>query len=444
MKNIKKLPTILGLLILITGLIAGITLINSRQVFKLGANVEATPKNVRLSNITDNSVTVTWTTDIESEGFVKWGTSELSLSKVALGEVNGKSLIHSATIQGINSGSDILFKINSNSKDYDNELIPWKATTYANPPNSTNTFVATGTVLDTNGSTPAKAIVYITVDGVVLSAVTSENGSYVIPISTYINQVVETQAIEISVQSGKSTAQAVIYPSSVKHIPVIIMGRSYDFRTVENLQPGQEPTSQLNVPESIELSSRFEVTKNNSTNSEIKNVTLESVEEGEIVTSTEPEFFGTGPANTEITIEIRSELQTETIKTSNQGRWSWSPPSNLEPGEHTLTIKWRGADGILRTLTRSFVVSAAEGPAFVATPSATPLNQSDPTQTPTSTQTPTQTIVPTAIATIISSPTSIPTNQPVPQTGSLTPTIGLFIMGIGLLFGSIYLAKQNA
>ena len=39
------------------------------------------PKNVRLANITDSSFTVTWTTDIESNGFIKWGKGEFSLSK---------------------------------------------------------------------------------------------------------------------------------------------------------------------------------------------------------------------------------------------------------------------------------------------------------------------------------------------------------------------------
>ncbi len=73
MKRRIKLPTILGVLVLLVGLVAGIFLINKTSVFKLGANVPSTPKNVRFSNITDNSLTVTWTTDIESEGFVKWG-----------------------------------------------------------------------------------------------------------------------------------------------------------------------------------------------------------------------------------------------------------------------------------------------------------------------------------------------------------------------------------
>jgi hypothetical protein len=58
MKRNLKLPTILGVLILFSGLIAGIYLINSSQVFKLSANIEAIPKNVRFSNIINTGLTI--------------------------------------------------------------------------------------------------------------------------------------------------------------------------------------------------------------------------------------------------------------------------------------------------------------------------------------------------------------------------------------------------
>jgi hypothetical protein len=113
MKTNKKLPTILGVIILLLGVVTGVVLINSQQVFKIGADVEAVPKNVRISNITDSAVTVSWTTDIPSNGFVKWGKTEITLGKVALEETSEKSFVHSANLLGIDANSDILFKISS-------------------------------------------------------------------------------------------------------------------------------------------------------------------------------------------------------------------------------------------------------------------------------------------------------------------------------------------
>ncbi|MFZ3301713.1 MAG: Ig-like domain-containing protein [Microgenomates group bacterium] len=432
MKKKLKLPTILGVVILVFGIVAGVTLINSRQVFKIGANVDAVPKNVRVTNITDSSATVTWTTDIKSKGFVKWGKSELSLSKVALEDENEPSLVHSANIIGIDQGSTVSLKINSDSKDYDNQGLAWQATTTNTKVSSTENQIASGTVLNSDGSTPARAIVYLSINGTVISALTSIEGNFVIPISNYIASVSDSTAIEISVQGGTAgTTQAVIYPKSIKFIPAMILGRSYDFRTAVENTTTQLPESTLTVPESVEVSSRFEVTRSTEEKETVSTLSIESIDEGEIITTVDPEFFGSAPQGAQIEIQVESELQIGTVNVDSKGKWAWNPPNDLEAGEHKLTVKWRDASGILRTITRTFIVSASEGPAFESTPSATPLNTTAPTATA------------TAISTSSAAPkTPIATLMPTPETGSLTPTLGLFMVGLGLIFASFFTVKN--
>lgn len=427
-----KIPTIIGMIVLVFGIVAGVFMINSRQVFKLGANVDALPKNVRFSNVTNTSFTVSWTTDIESEGFVKWGTNDLSLSKVSLGEGSGKSFVHSATVVGAEPNTKVYLKINSNGKDYDNDGISWQQNTEPNIVNSNQNLIASGNILKVDASTPAVAIVYLTVNGTLLSALSSQGGSYVIPVSTYIQSISDTTPIEISIQGGQDgISQAVIYPKFVKNIPTIILGKNYDFRTLQESSSGNLPESSLNIPESIEVSSRFEIIRSND-NSEPTTLSIDSVDEGEIITTTDPEFFGSGPVGSQIEIQIESELQTGTISTDTKGKWSWSPPNNLETGEHKLTVNWRDANGILRTITRTFIVSAAEGPAFESTPSATPQNTTTPVATA------------TAVSTSSATPkTPTATMQPTPETGSLTPTMGLFLMGIGILLSSVFVYKKS-
>jgi len=433
MKKNIKLPTILGMFILLISIATGVYLINSKQLFKLAANVEALPKNVRVTNITDSSVTVTWTTDIESKGFVKWGKGEMSLGKIALEEGSDKSSVHSANLIGVETASNIFIKINSDGNDYDNDGISWQAKTTSLKITQQNSKIASGTVLRSDGSTPAKSLVYLSINGLILSALTSDEGNYVIPMSTYINNISDNTLIEMSIQGGLlGMSQAVIYPKSIKFTPTIILGKTYDFRSLPQTDDSSLPKSNLRVPESVEISSRFEVTKiviPIDTNA----VTLESIDEGEIITTTDPEFFGSAPKNAEIEILVESELQTENITASKNGKWKWSPPNNLEPGEHKITLKWRDTTGVLRTLTRSFIVQAAEGPAFESTPSATPTNFATSTPTSTSSATPKATKTPTTTA------------PPTPVTGGLTPTIGLFIMGIGVLMSSIFVwNKSNA
>lgn len=426
MKSKAKLPTLLGIFVLVSGLIAGIFLINSRQVFKLGAQVDSSPKEVRITNITNNSATVTWTTEIEAKGFVKWNKTKTNLNKVALEDGPQQSNIHSVNIIGIEPNSDFYFDINSNGKDYKNGDLSWQSKTLDYKVNSSNLLTASGVILMPDGNTPVDAIVYLTIDGKILSATTSSAGSWIIPISTYLEGVSETSVIEINVNAGPNgVAQAIIYPSAVKETPIILLGKSYDFRTINKTSESSLPKSNLSLPESVQVSSRFETNKiENSGEKSV--VTLESINNGEIIMTTDPEFFGKGPTEASIEISVESELQTAVVATSKDGTWKWSPPTDLEPGEHTVTVKWIDVDGIARTITRNFVVSASEGPAFESTQSAS-LSSPKPSSTP----------VPTI------SPNIAATSIPVPETGSLTPTVGLFIMGIVMLLTSVFVWKKE-
>lgn len=430
MKKKYKLPTLLGIFVLILGLVAGVVLINSRQEFRLGANTEAIPKNVRITNVTDTSLTVTWTTDIESQGFIKWGKSSGLLSKVALEENAEKSLVHSVNIVGVEPNSNIFFKINSNSKDYDNNGTVWKTITSENPVSSANLISASGIVLTQNNSTPTKALVYLTINGNIISGITSNEGSYFIPISQYVSLLPTNGLIEMSINAGSlGTATATILAENLRNIPVIVLGKSYDFRTIELPDDKNLPESLLILPEQLEKSSRFEISKSGSSSTDPTSVQIESIDEGEIINTFNPEFFGNGPKNSSIEIVVESEMQSAVISTNSNGKWNWSPPNNLEPGEHKLTVKWRDASGIVRSITRTFLVQASEGPAFVSTPSATPLTTSSPTQSSTPTSKATQS------ATLLPSPT--------PETGNLTPTFAVFIFGLSLLLSSIFIWNKS-
>lgn len=422
MKKNFKLPTFLGVLILVLGVIAGVFLINSQNVFKIGAESSPVPKNVRITNVTEQEISITWTTDIESFGFIKYGKTSSSITKIVTEENSQKSLIHTVTITALSPNTDIFIKINSNNKDYDNNSIPWQATTNSTQTSDNQDLTASGMILSTDGVTPAKAIVYININGTYLSDTTSLEGNYIIPVSKYLNNINETTVIEIIANNGIETSQATIYPSNIKSMPVMILGKTYDFKSLKQTTGNEEPKSSLSIPQSIEISSRFEVTKVTQTASPSK-VNLDSISEGETITTINPEIFGKAPAKAKLEIQIESELQTATVIADSKGIWNWSPPNGLEQGEHKITIKWVDTNGMIRTLTRNFIVNASEGPAFEASSSAT--------------LKPSPTVKPTT------KPTASSTSIPTPETGSLTPTLGLFIMGIGILLSSILVYKKS-
>ncbi|MFH1970985.1 MAG: fibronectin type III domain-containing protein, partial [Patescibacteria group bacterium] len=185
----EKIPTIIGLVILVIGIITGVFLIKNQQIFRLGASPEEAPKDLRISNITDSSFTVSWTTDKDTLGFIKWGKSINNLDKVENDTISQKGYIHSSTIRSLNAQTEYYFKINSNSNDYDNQGVVWKIRTGLQLPEPTNNVIISGSVLNQNGTPATNVLVYFSVGGgSLLSTITSKTGTWLMPISQVRNK----------------------------------------------------------------------------------------------------------------------------------------------------------------------------------------------------------------------------------------------------------------
>ncbi len=437
-----KIPTIIGLVVLLVGVFAGVFFINLRQIFRIGAVSSAQPRDVRISNISDRGATISWTTDTESSGLVAWGESQGNLNKVEAEDVgNEKFLTHNISLSGLNPATTYYFKINSGGNTHDNSGVPWEFSTGQVLGTNSNSSIISGSVINASGQPATRAIVYITVGGYLASTSTSTTGNFVYQLGNirtpdlidYAQINPATTLLEISVIGGRGDVSSVqMFPQSANPIPPIILGNIYDFRNQPQSTSDQNPNVQLNLPENITGESKFDVSGTSSAQT-TKTVILESHDEGEIVTSTQPEFFGKGPGGETITIEVQSENPiTSTVTIPQNGSWSWAVPSNLTPGAHTITITWKDASGITRLLKRNFVVQASELPSFEATPSQTILPSASPTATPKATSTPSAT--PRAAATSSAAP--------VPVTGTSTSTLLLSIMGIAIVLFSFITWKH--
>lgn len=424
----KTIPTILGVLILITGTFLGVFLLNSKQIFKLSASSETTPKNVRVSNIDDGGFTISWTTDLATSGFVVWGESISSINRVQKeDDQNSKSFTHSITLSGLKPATTYYYKINSNSVMHDNNGVPWQASTGPSIGINKNSQIISGTVVDPSGTPAKKALVYADIGGYLLSTTTSETGNFVLQLGSartqdlgnYLDIDPGQTLIQILIQSPPNQpASAQIYPQSANPIPPLILGEVSDFKSLPANTSGSNPNAQLNLPANTVPESKFNVPSNLSTPTPTT-VILDNLNDGEIVSNTKPQFMGKGPAGTVLTIEIHSQdTISQNVQIGPTGNWNFTPPSDLAPGNHIITVFWKDASGITRSLTRSFVVQAAEIPAFTA-------SQSGSTASPT--PTPSPLISPTP-ASSTPTPTTSPTVAPIPVTGSLTPTILMFIM----------------
>lgn len=451
----NKIPTILGIILLFAGVFAGVILLRNSQVFKIGANPTITPKDVRVGSLSDSSATVSWVTADATIDFISYGLSPGVGTVVSETQDDQKFFTHSITISGLNPETVYYFKINSEGTLFDNNGIPWQFTTGKALSINQISIPISGSVITADGQPSGRAIVYVNVGGYTISSLTSESGNYILQLgsartpdlSTYAQIDPAATLLEISVTSASGeTATAKIFPQSANPVPALIIGQDKDFRNLPPSANGQNPDANLNLPETATTESKFNVEGTKAGNS--ANVTLESVTEGEIISSDKPEFIGDGPTGTKITIAIHSETALSgTTTIASNGSWKWSPPANLSEGAHSITVSWIDASGITRTLTRNFIVQAGELPAFVATPSATPTGSPTPTpkptKTPVSTATPTATPVKTPSSTIKPTASVSATPASLPDSGSLTPTILLFMMGLGVIVFSFYTWKVS-
>jgi hypothetical protein len=435
----NKIPTIIAIVILLMGTFAGVFYLNTKQIFRIGASATIQPKDVRVSNIDDNSATITWTTDAQTSGFLTWGESETSINRIEQESVNDeKFLTHSISISGLDPETNYLFKINSDGSGFDNNGVPWKFTTGPVLSIDENTLIISGSVINPSGQPVDRAIVYITIAGYLASTTTSNTGIFVYQLGTirtpdlqnYTQIDPKATLLEISVLGGvEGAASAQIFPQSAKPVPPMVLGQIYDFRNLAPSPDSEIPDADLNLPGDATGESKFNIDTGSPAQT-TGSVILESLDEGEVVTSAEPEFFGKGPPGETITIEVHSQNPiVDEVIVPNNGSWSFSVPTGLEPGAHTITITWKDTTGITRSLTRNFVVQASELPAFEATPSKSLSPSASPSSSPKATATPKSTATASA--------------APVPITGNLTPTFLLTIIGLIVIFFSFFAWKMS-
>ncbi len=439
MTKIKRIPTILGLLVLIFGLITGLFLIRQKNIWQSQASSDIAPKQATVTNINAGGFTVSWITDSQTSGFVKYGLNNDHLDSTAVDERDqlsgktGKFLTHHVTLKGLNANTQYFFQIGSGTNIFTNNGQSFQQTTAqssATTPPAND--VAYGSVLDQNKNPAEGVIVYFSIGNTIpQSALTKSSGSWVIPLnlayasdlSGYSPYDRQASIEEIFVQGGsKGTATAVTLTKNDSPVSPITLGQSFDFRAATTPQENEPPASNPAGESKFSLPEATDAT-------DVASLTILNPDEGEKIQNSLPEIFGNGPAGETLTLTLQSANQySGSVKIDSAGNWKWTPPGNLEPGEHIISVLL--ANG--KKISHAFTVLAAgetDLPAFTATPSATLA----PTHAPTPTVTP-----PVR--------TSMPSTQSgVPSSGYLTPTFFVSIMGLVLislgLFTKVLLRK---
>lgn len=415
----RRIPTVLGIGFVILAIVLTTFILKSQTNLKSKASNSEEPQSVKITNLSDNSFTITYQTDTATTGSVNYGQSK-ELGNTGLedldkekGNFSSKN-IHSITVKKLTPATNYHLVIVSGQNTFLNNGIPFEISTGHNISSSSAAqTVITGKVLLPDGNAPDEALVYLSTDNSqLLSTTAAKDGEFNFSLkglrtndlASYFK--LEENAVFKLLAINKSLKSTVLFSlNQTNSIPTITLSNDYDF-TKDYVPVASKSAESKSVS--------FPVT----TKQESLKPQILSPKKDQAFVDQKPQFRGTSLPNETVTIIIHSDenIQTQVTADSN-GNWTYRPPSNLSPGAHTITIKTRDSSGILTTIIQSFTVFAAET-----------------TQTPTPTTpfaTPTQSVLPTLIPspTIITlTPTVFPTpfpsitSIPIGSKGGLPPT----------------------
>src|SRR3990172_3225502 len=181
----RRIPTLIGITVLVLGIGAAAYLTQTVQRFFLKAEPTIAPQDVKISNVFSDGFTISWlTAGTPATGYVIYGQGS-SLEERGPDirdqgiESLGQETIHYVEIKNLRPETTYYFKIGSQGKTYDNDGSPYKVVTAPVISSSPASNPAYGLVFTGDEKYPGKGIVFLTVGkSATLSTLITSSGNW--------------------------------------------------------------------------------------------------------------------------------------------------------------------------------------------------------------------------------------------------------------------------
>lgn len=238
--NRLKIPTLLGLGIIIIGIMGGVFLVLRNQTFVTQATPSLISQSITLTNIEEDSVTISWQTSSDVPGFVSYGQSspnEQTLLDDRDGNIPKPHLTHYVTIKNLLPKTTYQFKIVSGK--FTSEIHEF--TTSAPTQSQTGFRPVIGFVFD--GNKPLEeGIAYLSISqAVTQSSLIKNMGNFLIPLSfihkadlSEIFPLKEGDIAKITIISNKGQASILLKLTELgRLLPPLKLGQNLDLTNIE-------------------------------------------------------------------------------------------------------------------------------------------------------------------------------------------------------------------
>lgn len=236
MINEVRIPTLLGLGVLIAGLALGVFLVVQNQsTLFVKASPSLTPKSVVVSNVSANSATISWQTDEATPGFIRAGISDrLGLTFNDDRDLTGPSshLLHFVTLKNLIPDATYYFKLTSGASVYPKQQPLTFKTSKALQPQSYQPII--GQIVDTNFKEVEEALIFLQIEGAQpLAAITKQQGKFILPLAdlkaadlTSIFKLESTLTTLTIISPTQTSTVTLTLPLDDPLLPPIILGKN--------------------------------------------------------------------------------------------------------------------------------------------------------------------------------------------------------------------------
>ncbi|MDO8599967.1 MAG: Ig-like domain-containing protein, partial [bacterium] len=334
----RKIPSVAALILLFVSVWVTSFLID-RGIFIVGrASPDEVPQNVQVTNITDTSFTVVYTTNSQIEGAVS--LQENGEESIIFDDRDkqsgepGKYYSHFITVADLEPNTSYSFKVIAGGKEYlDNEQL-YKISTgeeITDSPPEQNPLV--GKIVSPDAQTLGDTLVVATIPGASpIASLTKGEGNYIIPtnslrtddlVSYFVLE--EESEIVLNFFYRDLTSELTFLYKNAGAIPPVTLEKSYDFSEEEKAPQEAIPSSQLTAPTpETGVSGRVQIT---------------IPKKDETFIDAQPVFRGSALPNKPLSITIEPGKVTINATTDRSGNWSARPSKPLSQGGHTITVR---------------------------------------------------------------------------------------------------------
>jgi hypothetical protein len=208
---------------------------------------------MQITNVSDTSFTVTYTTDDSVIGTLNMGSVKDNLDQTVLDDRDqlsqtvNKYYSHTISANSLTPNTTYYFTITSGSKKKTDNGMPFSIKTgpaIASSPSSQPPIF--GRVINQDGSTPSDGIVLVNINGAQISSTyLKKDGTFLLPLNilrtTDLSNYLSLDAnsnINIKLFSGGLSSKVSLSSTQISPVPIITLSNNYD---LEQPNPTQKP-----------------------------------------------------------------------------------------------------------------------------------------------------------------------------------------------------------